>query len=56
MASEAGKGSASRPIFISKEQFDKNFEQIFGKKNQKNESKEVNKTQETDKSFDCNAH
>jgi len=31
MASEAGKGSKSRPFNVPKEDFDKSFETIFGK-------------------------
>jgi hypothetical protein len=30
--SEAGKGSERRPMFISWEQWDKNYERAFGKK------------------------
>jgi len=29
-----GKGSKARPLSVSKEKFDENFEKIFGKKNQ----------------------
>tara|TARA_R110000851_G_scaffold310616_1_gene470491 strand:+ start:397 stop:540 length:144 start_codon:yes stop_codon:yes gene_type:complete len=36
-----GKGSKQRPMDIDKEQFDKNFDAIFGKK--KKEKKDGNK-------------
>jgi hypothetical protein len=32
MAHEAGKGSRPRPFSVSKDEFDNNFETIFGKK------------------------
>jgi len=32
MTHDGGKGDAPRPLSIPKEQFDKNFEAIFGKK------------------------
>ena len=38
----SGKGSKQRPMDIDKEQFDKNFEAIFGKK--KKEKKDADKT------------
>jgi hypothetical protein len=37
-----GKGSKKRPMDIDQEQFDKNFEAIFGKK--KKEKADANKT------------
>ena len=37
----SGKGSKQRPMDIDKEQFDKNFDAIFGKK--KKEKKDGNK-------------
>lgn len=39
-----GKGSTKRPMNIDQEQFDKNFEAIFGKKRKKGEKKDANKT------------
>jgi|5B_taG_2_1085324.scaffolds.fasta_scaffold100447_2 hypothetical protein len=38
---EGGKGSKKRPMQISNEQFEKNFEAIFGNKKDK---KDANKT------------
>lgn len=32
MAHEAGKGSRPRPYSVSKDEFDNNFDRIFGKK------------------------
>ena len=32
MAHEAGKGSKPRPFSVSQEEFDKNFDRIFGQK------------------------
>ena len=40
--SDGGKGSKQRPMDIDKEQFDKNFDAIFGKK--KKEKKDEQKT------------
>ena len=38
ISNEFGKGSDPRPMEISKDEFEKNFEKIFGKK--KNKTKE----------------
>jgi len=34
---DGGKGDAPRPLGVPMEQFDKNFEAIFGKKEKRNE-------------------
>ena len=39
--SHGGKGDKPRPFSVPKEQFDKNFEAIFGKKEKKQESKKT---------------
>ena len=36
---EGGKGSKKRPMQISNEEFEKNFDAIFGKKKEKNDAK-----------------
>jgi len=45
--SHGGKGSAQRPSQISAEQFDNNWEQIFGKKDIKSNSSDINKSSNT---------
>lgn len=42
--SDGGKGSAPRPFSVPKEQFDRNWEEIFGKKN--NQEQERSKEKE----------
>lgn len=37
ISNEFGKGSDPRPMEISKDEFEKNFERIFGKKNKTND-------------------
>jgi len=44
---QGGKGSKQRPMDIDKEQFDKNFDAIFGKKKKKkNKDKKEKQTNE----------
>jgi hypothetical protein len=38
MPRDGGKGDTPRPLSISIEQFDKNFDEIFGKKEEKKDS------------------
>ena len=44
--SHGGKGDKPRPLSVSKEQFDKNFDAIFGKVKIKLYGVEIEKTQE----------
>jgi hypothetical protein len=39
LINEFGKGSDPRPMEISKDEFEKNFDRIFGKKNKTKEDK-----------------
>ena len=41
--SDGGKGSSTRPYSVPKEQFDKNWEQIFGKKDQHTDTQQKEK-------------
>jgi hypothetical protein len=43
-----GKGSKKRPMQIDKEQFDKNFEAIFGKKKKEEKDGDKAKTEHKD--------
>ena len=43
-----GKGSTKRPMQIDKEQFDKNFEAIFGKKKKEQKDGDKAKTEHKD--------
>ncbi len=42
-----GKGSAPRPFEVPKDQFRDNWDAIFGKKDKKDESKEIPAKKET---------
>ena len=44
-----GKGSKRRDMQIEQEQFDKNFEAIFGKKKRRNKDASKNKSKPKDK-------
>tara|TARA_B100000900_G_C20550774_1_gene704664 strand:+ start:468 stop:629 length:162 start_codon:yes stop_codon:yes gene_type:complete len=43
LINEFGKGSDPRPMEISKDEFEKNFEKIFGKKKNKTDDKSEEK-------------
>jgi hypothetical protein len=48
--SEAGKGSSPRPYSVAKEEFEKNWDTIFGKKEKKpEEPKEEPRVEENDR-------
>ena len=44
----SGKGSKQRPMDIDKEQFDKNFDAIFGKKKKEKNNADKAKTKRKD--------
>lgn len=46
--SDGGKGSKPRPLSIPQKQFDKNWEQIFGKKSKKKDTEKNSKNQKVD--------
>jgi hypothetical protein len=41
--SDGGKGSSPRPYSVPKDQFDKNWEQVFGKKDQQTDTQQKEK-------------
>ena len=45
---QGGKGSKQRPMDIDKEQFDKNFDAIFGKKKKEDKDGDKAKTKRKD--------
>ena len=47
--SDGGKGSKPRPFSVSQDQFAQNWNAIFGKKHEEDDS---NKTDQTDQSFE----
>jgi hypothetical protein len=54
MAHEAGKGSRPRPYSVSKEEFDDNFDRIFGKKKvEDNTGTDKNEYQDILSTEDC---